>query len=216
MLTSSQLFGLGHTVPVIGIYFKSAVLLDRALDGSPPVAGRARELLGTFEARKPTVIANVRRTEELLAVLGGSAGAPPRLPAEFGPWSGRVLEAVEGTLGAERVGLATFHLVGRLCGEALATLNLAIYALALGDVADPSDASWLDPELAHARAGLGRLARAVRGAAGMVPAPAASGLASLADALEAERLDGFAEAQAAMKRCAEHVTQVEAALAAMA
>ena len=215
MLTGSQLFALGQTVPVIGIHFQAALLLDRAQDGSPPAAARARELLGTFEARKPGVIANVRRTEALLAALGGSAGAPPRMPAEFAVWAGRVLEEVEGKLGADRVGLATFHLVGRLCGEALATLNLAIYALALGEAAEPADASWLEPELAQDRDGLDRLARALRGAAAIVPAPAASGLTGLADALATEPLGGVAEAQTAMKHCAELVTQVEAALAAM-
>ena len=44
----------------------------------------------------------------------------------------------------DHVGLATFHLIGRLCGDALATLHLAVYALAL------------------------------RGAAGVIPSPAAA------------------------------------------
>jgi hypothetical protein len=210
MLTTPQAFVLGHTVPIIGIYFRGSQLFEAA-QSHAPLATRARELLASFDARKPGVIANVRRVESLLAEVPATAGDLPRMPADFEPWAARVLLAVEAGLAGE-LGLATIHLLGRLVGDALAQLNLGVYVLAL-DAAAPGDA-WIATQLRHYRVELRRLATAVRGPAALVRKPSAvTALVEIADAIERSTLDRIDATQDAMKLCSERIVRIEAALA---
>jgi hypothetical protein len=202
MLTAPHAFVLGHTVPIIGIYFRALELLGSAKDGG---FARAPELLASLDARQADTIANVRRAESLLAELPASAGAPPRTPADYDAWSTRILDAVEA--GADKA-LAAVHLVGRQCGSALQTINMAVYELALLD-ANPGDAQitgMLDQE----RSELARVSKSLRAASLMVPANGET--AGFADELDAASLGSLADAQAAMKRCADRLSRIEAAI----
>ena len=202
MLTAPHAFVLGHTVPIIGIYFRALELLGSAKDGD---FAQAAELLASLDARHAGTIANVRRAEALLGELPASAGDPPRTPADYDAWAKRILDAVEA--GADR-SLATVHLVGRQCGSALQTINLAVYELALLD-ANAGDAQ-ITGMIAQEREELARLSRLLRAASLMVPAGGET--AQFADELDNIELVSLADTQAAMKRCADRLPRIEAAL----
>jgi hypothetical protein len=205
MLTAPHAFVLGHSVPIIGIYFRSLDLLTSAKDGG---FARAAELLASLDGRQAGTISNVRRVEGLLAEIPANAGSPPRTPSDFDAWAARILDAVEAHVKPSEPLLATIHLVGRQVGSALQTINMAVYELALLDAnaGDAQISGMLDQE----RTELARVARSIRGGAAMVPAHGET--IGYADELDAIRLDSVAEAQAAMQRCSDRLTRIEAAL----
>jgi hypothetical protein len=211
MLTAKQAFGLGHAVPMVGIYLEGTDLLAQAGRGaSPDLTARLSALIASFEGRKSGVIANVRRVESLLSALGVAGGPPPRIPADYAPWAHRILTAVEGALKPAHLELATLHLLGRLTGEALEALNLASFELHLLEAA-PGHA-WLTEQLDRERVSLRRLDASIRGASAMLAPPASTALVTLASELAAGAPD-LAATQASLRRCSDAVDQIEATLA---
>jgi hypothetical protein len=211
MITAPQAFVLGHAVPVIGIYFRASDLLARAAQSATaPLAARGNELLASMDGRKAGVIANVRRVEALLSALPALVGDPPKLPADYELWQQRVFDATEAALAGEPA-LATVHLLGRIAGDALATLNLGIYAIALADTA-PGE-PWLVDRLRADRIELRRLGTAIRGPAALLPSTdGRAAMIEMADDLERTDLVTVADTQTAMKRCADRLPRIEKAL----
>lgn len=148
MISPHDAFLLGYTPMLVGIYFNGVELLATAGHGATgALAKRVAERAAAFSARKPGIIDNVRLVEQLLPRAGVAVPPPPRLPAEFHPWSQDLFQQAHHALaGAQDAQPAAAHLLGFVLGDAMLTLNVAVLVHDLLD-ADPEHA-WLQAQAA--------------------------------------------------------------------
>lgn len=132
MVSIGEVLNLGVLPERVGLYFASMQLLVDAYNRSQ---GETAELLHRQLTRRHSqmgkTVAEVEQTEALLQRLGIQLASRPQMPAECVAWQQKIYLVVQGALATNQPALATYHLLGQLCGQAWLTLQLGGLVLSL-------------------------------------------------------------------------------------
>jgi hypothetical protein len=132
MFSVGEALLLGSLPERVGVYFATMEILVEAHERSQgDTAAFLHRQLTRRHSKMAEAVAEVEQTEALLRRLGIEPPPRPQLPTDCVAWQQRVYLLAQGTLSTSDPVLATYHLLGQLCGQAWLTLQLGGLVLSL-------------------------------------------------------------------------------------